>query len=90
MEELIVIMACLANRGCSEASKTYYFKHPSVKEYIDKNEQNAKKLVSPFILEYAGPLVLMSTGSDISVKLNREFSVKTNKDTFAIIYKKEF
>lgn len=90
MEELLVIAACLSNKGCNETSKAYYNVNPTVREYIENVETNSKKLINPFVLEYAGPLVLMSTGTDISVKLNRTFSIKKDKETISLIYKEDF
>lgn len=90
MEELFVILSCMQGIGCKEISKHYYMTHKDVQDIANTTEQKAKTLVNPFVLEYAGPMVLMSTGADVSVKLTRTLSIKSNKNVTELLYRKDF
>lgn len=87
---MIVMLACLYNKGCAEAGATYYSKTPSLREFIVNTETTAKKLAGPYVVEYAGPIAFMSAGQDAYIKLNRQYSLKYYNDNITLKYVKEW
>ena len=86
----MVALICLNGKGCDESYNTYIYYKPSIAEMIKNNETRAKNIVPVYLIEYVAPIVATSQGLDISVKLNRNFSIKSNNKTTQLTFKREF
>jgi hypothetical protein len=89
VEEMLVALICINGKGCNEAYISYAYHKPSVTEMITNMELKARDIAPTYVYEYILPMVAASSGVDISVKLNRNFSIKI-KDTTSVTFKKEF
>lgn len=87
---MLVALICINGRGCDEAFNTYTYRNPSVVEMANTVELNVRKLAPSYIFEYALPLAASTTGVDISVKINRNLSIKNNRNITQLTFKKEF
>jgi hypothetical protein len=90
MSELIVMIACLYNKGCQQAGSAYYNSNPSLQELISSSETKAKQLAGPYVVEYAAPMTFMLLGQDAFVKIDRNYSVKLYDNNVTLKYIKEW
>lgn len=90
MEEMMVALICINGKGCDESYNTYAYYKPSITEMIKQNETRARNIVPAFVFEYVAPMAASAAGVDISVKLNRNFSIKGTKTTTQLTFKREF
>ena len=88
--ESLVLYSCIANKGCSESSTTYYATHPSLREYVEKNEKDMRKIFNPYVVEYVVPFVALSTNANYAVRITSNVSMNLNKDKIIINFKREW
>jgi hypothetical protein len=90
MEEILVLTACLYQKGCPETASHLYNQRPHLQEFVSKTETKIKTLAGPFIVDYLTPTILFASGATGSVHLYRNLSMKYNRTTLTVVFKKEF
>lgn len=87
MQELLVILACLSSKGCSETSGAYYQAHPELQEMVKLNERRVKNFVGPIIMESAAPILFLAQGGTGNFKIYGPLSLRVKKyeDTMLVI-----
>lgn len=86
----MVALICINGKGCDESYNTYAYYKPSITEMIKANETKARKIIPAFVFEYVAPIVATAAGVDISVKINRNLSIKSNRTTTQLTFKRDF
>lgn len=90
MIEGLVLYACLVNKGCSEAGSTYYATHESLRKYIERNEQDVKRLLSPYVMEYVLPSIAFASGANYAIRVSDNMTMNLNKEQVRITFKREW
>lgn len=90
MEELLVITACLYQRGCSETATTWYQQRPQLQIFVEKTEANVKQVAGPIATNYLAPMALFAAGATGTLRLSGSVGLKYNKENMELIFKKEF
>lgn len=90
LEEALVIFACMNGTGCTETSNQYFVVHPEVKQYIDREGQDLRKLFGPNLVDTAGPMLFVIAGGTGTIKLTKYFSLQANKQSGIISFRKDF
>ncbi len=87
MQELLVILACLSSKGCSETTGAYYQSHPELQEMVRMNERKIKNFVGPIIVEAAAPIFFVAQGGTGNFKIYGPLSLKVQKyqDTMLVL-----
>lgn len=76
MLEVLVFWSCINGVACGETSGAYYLYHPEVKERMLYFEDQAKRIAGEQIITYGTPLLMIASGAEGSVKINKYFSIK--------------
>lgn len=76
IQEFLVVLACLSDKGCSPTSTAYYHARPEVKEMIELQERRIKQWVGPQIVERAAPFVFIAAGGTGNFKLYKNLSLE--------------
>lgn len=90
MEEILVITACLYQKGCPETASHLYNQRPQLQEFVMKTEARAKEVAGPLVTSYVAPVFVFAAGGTGTLNLYRNVSLKYNRSTFEMIFKKEF
>lgn len=78
MPEFLVIVACLYQRGCTEASSTYYDSRPELQAYVHRMETQIRTKAGP-IYDYGAPLFVFGFGGAGIIKLTAQWSIKASR-----------
>ena len=91
MQEFLVVLACLSNKGCSETANAYYQAHPEIKQMVKRQEERVKEYVGPVVVTYASPMFFVAAGGSGNFKLYGDFSLKVdNYKEATLIFSKGF
>lgn len=87
MQELLVVLACLTSKGCSETSGAYYQAHPELQEMVKMNERRVKNFVGPIVVESVAPVFFLAQGGTGNFKIYGPLSLKVHKyqDTMLVL-----
>lgn len=83
---MLVALACIGSKGCSETSNLYYQTHKELRETILINEEKIRKVVGPAIIESAGPVFFVLAGGTGNLKIYRGLSLQFDKNKSNLIY----
>lgn len=89
IQELLVIIACTHNSGCTETMALYYTDHPGIEKLIDKNKRYVNKTIGPEAV-FIAPYALVAAGGQGSFRLNKYMSVKLSRNTEMIVFRLDF
>ncbi len=90
MEEILVLTACLYQKGCSDTASVYYEKRPALQEFVQINERAVKRTVPPILLDYLGPILLVSSGASATTQISKTIALKYNRETTLIVFSRGF
>lgn len=90
MEELLVVTACLYQKGCSETASTFYNARPDFKEFVMRTEVQVKETAGPIATEYLAPMVIFASGASGVVRISENVGVRGRRDFMELFFKKEF
>jgi hypothetical protein len=90
MIEGLVILACISGKGCNESLTSYYVTHPSLVEYVERNERDVKKLLNPYVIEYILPMAAFITNTSASFRIYNGFSLVANVNNVSLNFKREW
>jgi hypothetical protein len=90
MEETLVVVACLYQKGCSESASVYYKSRPALQEFVLKVENRAKATVGPTLLNYGAPILVFAAGGQGSLQVSKNVSIKVSKEFTDLTFKKDF
>lgn len=89
--EGLVVFSCINQTGCEESTKGYFYYNPTVLQMVEKNEQEVRKYVNPYILEYLLPVMgAFVNNAEFSLKVNKHLTFVSKSDTIKVIINKEF
>jgi len=90
IQESLVILACMSNRGCYQTTNLYYDYNPQTKEMINKHKDHLARYAGPEAVVLA-PFVLLATRGRGSFRLTKYFSLSLSKnDANLLIFKLDF
>lgn len=90
MEELLVLTACLYQKGCSESASTLYSQRPAFREFVYKTERRVKEAAGPIATNYVAPMVIFASGATGVMRVSESVGIKGRKDYIELFFKKEF
>lgn len=84
IQELLVMLACAQNSGCTETTNAYYATNPAVKERIKHGERKVKTLAGPTAVALS-PIVIFTVKKQATINLNKYFSLQIDRKQDSII-----
>lgn len=90
--ELFVLIACLQGVACSEVSNTYFYYNPQALRYVQNSEKEFNKELEKRNLNHVTTMLLIMSGHEFNVKLNRNWALKGNQgwSNLALSYSRQF
>lgn len=86
MEEFLVSFACIVGKGCAETTEQYFNVKPEVREVLRRQEKKVERILPTVVVQYGGPLLLITTKRTTTIKLSGHWSWKGNTDESSIVY----
>jgi hypothetical protein len=89
MEEVMVALACLMHKGCTETSQAYYASKPELVELVKVKEKKIKENMPPIVVQYVAPTALVAffpKQANITIRLTRDFSLTYRVDRTTLNY----
>ena len=90
MEELLVITACLYQKGCHETATRLYNERPALQEFAMRAEREVREAAGPVVTEYVVPTLVFAAGGTGVVRVIRNVDLKYNRTGIELIFKNEF
>ena len=90
MTELLVVVACLYGKGCSETSSTYYDSKPELQLFVKRTERRITATVGQATVTYVAPPLIFALGGSGIIKLNQHVNLQVNKNLFELKFNKDF
>jgi len=90
MLEIALILACTSGKGCTEATASYFYYRPDLKEALQHQEVRLKNLVQPFVYQYVGPAAICLAREECSVKIGRDLFLERHANSWGFSYKLGF
>ena len=90
MQEVIVLLACLYSKGCTEAREAYFSNKPEVAEELQIKENIVRNAVGPFVVNIAGPVTKLAVDREVYFKVNKNVNVKLNEQAISLQFVEEF
>ncbi len=85
MTEILVLLACATNNGCSPSVNAYYAENPKVREVTRYHTKRVKTMIGPTAVTFA-PLVLLTAKGKASINLGHNIALQfSNRDSSALI-----
>ena len=80
VQELLVVLACLNSKGCSETSGHYYNTHPEVKELVKEGKDSINAVLGRKFVDIVGPFILVTAGGSGTIRISKGLSLQGNKE----------
>lgn len=90
MTELLVLTACLYQKGCTDTASVYYASKPELQQMVFKVENRAKAMAGPLLFNYVAPVILMVAGANGAIKISSHVNLEFSRQSTALIFKKDF
>lgn len=87
--ELIVLLACTQNAGCSQAQSAYFSTHPEFKQIIKTKSKEIKENIGPTLI-YAAPFIAFSINGKATLHINKYVGLQMNNNEQSLILKFSF
>lgn len=86
IQELLVIIACTQNSGCSPTTSAYYSEHPVIKQNIRNSTNTIKTLVGPTAVSLS-PFVLFAVKQKATINITKYVSLQIdgNRDKLILL-----
>lgn len=89
IQEVLVLLACISNKGCTNATQLYYDSNPKIEQIIKKNERIMLRQLAPEVIAVAPYILVWGTGRG-NFRINRNFLISVNRETTVLVYYKTF
>lgn len=90
MEELLVVTACLYQKGCPDTASYYYNQRPQLQKFVNRTETEVKQIAGPVVVDYLTPVAMFAAGASGTLYVYRNVTLKYNRESLALVFKKEF
>ncbi len=90
MAELLVLLACLKNSGCNEASTAYYVYKPEVRQQLDVLERKARYIIGDGLATYAAPILVYGAGGTASFRVVGHINFQVSSTSKNLIFERNF
>ncbi len=90
MKELLVLIACSYNQGCTDAARLYYEQSPELQVVAANIERKGKQALGPVVSEYGLPVLGAAVGRPINVRLTNTLYLKMEKEAINCVYTYSF
>lgn len=85
-----MLSICLSGEACDEALKAYYYERPLIQKNIKKIKNKVTYYIGDTIVSAVPPLYLATQNKAVSIKINKQLTIRTGDDNMFLVYVKDF
>lgn len=90
MVEVLVVLACTMDKGCTETSTAYYNANDSLQQLVRRQEKLISDELPPIVVQYVAPYAVYTLGYKSIFKVTRNLSIGVGKYERNFLYTTTF
>lgn len=90
MQELIVILACLNNNGCTESYSAYAKYNPLLIQELNRMEVEYKNKLGPVVTNYVLPMTSFAAFNRFNLRLDKHLVLTYSKNEYKLTFGRDF